>query len=960
MSYNSLITKANSNRFSILNRILDENLSNYNTSSFSSELNELTSEMLNYENLIENLKTDKRNVFSQLDYFQESKSSRFHNILYKEMLDKTNDLIKYYNLYKNILEAKKLAIQSKSKEIKQKLESLDSFSLAKKFSFKENFENMYYLSFNRIISTSLEVDTKANVVTLPVEEQLALDVRKIFIGSNSVGVAGNFYNGQNKFVYNLLNEFDDNGFEFFKVGTGPLKLILVFDLLANQILNQVDIVRNIDFNASNLSVKDITYFNDNKIVKIQSLIDTKYQSLDFKGATNKTTLSIKHLPVYASKVKIEFVVSEYSFFNEEKMYSLYLKSIKFLRNKYSNKGELNSSNITLRDNLFLVNAKMNSFPRKNSSIDTQLSLSIDTSGSFEQVTLDDNNVSSHIFLDGEAVDLNYKLNIEKNNNILEVLNPYEQENYFINPKTTQKIFSKETSPNLYAFTKDIKDNSLRIFQPKLAIRSSELEDQVILGSTSNNGVSLFVLPLNVNLLNIDIDDLRIYKNNNLLTKVNSQEELTEDSYFLSTNSKDIYVTNSDSKNITIGFLLKPKMPTVISQPEGYYVKIDEYFDYDKRNIKLKSYNIKNEIQESLLSTGSFIHFLKHSNIIENTFILQKLNPNTNQWETVLNTEYNLDAYSGTLYYTTEVEARVSYKHYLVKDLTNFEIWSNANEVQGVFIPSDDVRFVEITEPLNNTNEPIDTSTINLREVFEGLRNPLADPKKTFILSNTNIIKNSLFLDPDTFGQQETFEEIDYIDGFTEFLGLKHFEKDYIPFIEVNNNNQISFVLSQIPYSSNNFNIALYDGKHQKVTGYAASLNGKILTIVFNDNTYNGVVLSNWYLSYWYKSSDFKSYNTYSVNYETGVVYTSKEIEQSASFNVSYSIGGLSLNYHLIEPVTDYELDLNNKKITLYTENLNPQNSLIKFLWFDNEPDPMLKNLKDYFSPIVYSLEINGK
>lgn len=958
MSYNSLIQKKDSAKISVLNRVLNESLSRYNSFSFLTDFNNFNNELLSYEDLLLNLKTDKRNYFHQLDYNIENKASTLHNILYGELFTRLDDLIKHHKIYKNILYTKKLSIQSKSKEIKQKLESLDSFTLLKKFSFKENFENMYYILFSRLNKPSLTIDPVASVATLPITNTETIQINKVYIEASSTGIPGNFYNGNNKFVYNILNEQDDNGFEYFKIGSGPLKLVLMIDFYQSEIINEIDIVRNIGFASSNLNIESVSFFNNNKTVKLLSLINTRYQPLSFENQTDKNQLHIKHLPVKAQRVKITLSTDEYTLLNNTKLYSMFLRTIKFKKNIYATEGEVESTSISLPPGLFLMNCKMNSFPRKNSSIDFSLGLSVDSGATYKELVLNDNNLTESIFLNNQSADISYKLSLAKNNNVLEILNPYENESFFLEPKTIQKIFNRNISPNYFAFTKNIKDNSLKVFQPNLAVRSSLLEEMVVLGSTNNTGISFFTLPVNLHSLSINKEDLQVYKNNQLLSNVSTQEELTDNTYYIDNNSKDIYIHNSSTNNVEIGFLLKPISPQVIQESEGYYIAINESFDYDKKNIVINNHVYKKEIVKEFLQINNNIHFLNNAYIKKDTFVLQQQYQDAG-WVTISPDNYTLDEYSGTLYYNPTTETKVHYNYYNVKRIDNFEIWSNENKVKGLYISSDDVSFLDINEKLNNDNVRKNLYiTLRYIEFSQRSRNP--NPLRTFVLSNPNIIKNSLLIDQNLFGENETFQEISYVDGYTEFLGLKHFEKDFIPSIEVNTNRQITFVLSQKPYLRENLTIKLFNNNYIELQDFIYSISSNIITIIFTTDDYNSSVLKDFYISYWYQSSNFKDYNTYSVNYKEGIVYTSKDINNSESLDISYSIGAISLSYHIVNEIEDYELNLKNKNISLYTESLSKQNNLIKFIYFDNQLNDSVKDLKDYFSPIVYSLEVSGK
>ena len=55
-----------------------------------------------------------------------------------------------------------------------------------------------------------------------------------------------------------------------------------------------------------------------------------------------------------------------------------------------------------------------------------------------------------------------------------------------------------------------------------------------------------------------------------------------------------------------------------------------------------------------------------------------------------------------------------------------------------------------------------------------------------------------------------------------------------------------------------------------------------------------------------------------------------------------------------------DININKRSIDVYTENLSSINNSIKFIWFQNKENLNLNGLENYFSPLIYSIDIGMK
>ena len=964
MSFNSVLKKSHKVEFDLLKEFLERKKANISLYTSKEELlnqHSQFSSFKDYKELLES-KISYSNAFKQLDLSNQNIIKEYFDLKMFELQYRTEDLTNSIVDYSQQVEFKKLSIQSKLNELKQKLESLLSFDVEKKFSIKENFFNMYNLSFQRNMKTALSVDTVAKVLTLPIKETHNVGIKKIYISKQSKGIPGNYNTGTNKLVYNIINKNIASGFEFFKVGKGPVKLVLIMEFDSEQIINEFQISRTNNFISTNFKINNMSFESStNGIVNLKNVIDTNHQSLNFDDYLTEDTLVVKHLPVYAERVTLELESNEFKLVDDIKIFSIYLRELKFLRNTYQIEGEISSTKINTQPNLFLLNANVNQYPKENSAYETEFKLSENNGAEFEKLNFIKDKSETKI-LNGESKELVYKINLKKDEDKFRKLNSYSNEEFFVSIDTILNTFTKDVSPISYNFDQKQIDNSLKVFQPNLANRSFDSEKLSFIKEINNNGVSSFRLPINLNEFNIDYNDLILDVNEETWSRVQSltelefsEEETNYNKYFLDIDGHTIVINNTLNRNLVISYALKPIVPTLIKKPEGYYVRINEIFDYDKKNIKLKSIVFESDKVEYILKLGNKRHFLKHNYIDVNSLKIKTLV--NNSWVELTSDQFIINNTYGILYYEATNETRISYRYYNIEEIdkNDFEVWSQDNRIKGIYIKPDSITFKEITESIDNQN----TNYYLFDGSYSDTRNTVAYDNRdnTFLLSNTNIVEGSVYLDKNFFGESVDFEEIDFIDGYSEFLGLEKIEKDYIPSLQVSNENTIKFTIREIPYRENQLNVEVYDILGDEISTSSIGIEDRVVTITFAENL-RSKTLNNYYVSYWYQNKKTKNTKRFSVDYSEGILYTSEDIQNIQDKNITYNVGRLGLEYSLMKEVED--LIVNKRSIDVYTEGLSSINNSIKFIWFKNKDNLNLSGLENFFSPLIYSIDIGMK
>jgi len=577
-----------------------------------------------------------------------------------------------------------------------------------------------------------------------------------------------------------------------------------------------------------------------------------------------------------------------------------------------------------------------------------LKVSTDNGGVFNKIS---NNET--LLTDGRDKQLVYKYNIFKNRNAILKINELLDDSYFVEVEAESSLINKNISPSKYEIPfSNIIRNSLKVVQPKVLSRSDSLSRRVKIGKIKNSGIETFVLE--TSLKEYNDDEIEIYINKKLCTRVEESELTTDLTWHLKSDKKTILVyTEKTQPILEVSLLLKPLLPVLVKKPEGYYIPIKESFDYDKNTLKIMCITSLSEDKEENLPVGKERIFLNENYLDRNSVIIERYN--NDQWEEVdfdfeIEDLITLNVLDGIVELDPSIiekEHRINYKHYNTKMLEkqDYEIWVKDSKVKGLYIYPENISFEDKQDNLSQGRS-------SRYYLFDGsyseARSDISS-NRAFILSNTNIVKGSLSVGEDLF--DDNFEEVEYIDGYSEFLNVEKMQKDYVPSLEKDINGQVQFSLQEIPFVNGRFSseVKAYnkEGIEQTIT-----LNGRIATLTLaNEDT----ISKDYYVSYYYQVED-RNIESYSVNYLDGILYTSKDVDQT-DVKINYKVGRVGLEYYIHNEIHNIEIDYNNSSIRVNTEEFFELNNSIKFLAFRTKGNVSLEGLEDYYSPIIYSLKV---
>lgn len=853
-----------------------------------------------------------------------------------------------FNSYVSEFDNKKKVIQSKKTELMQKLALLKSKERFYRFAFREEFENLYNINTSKLNFEELNIDTDAKVATLPVSNEREIFVDKIFISNYSNCIAGNYESGKNKFIYSVIDKDNTSVFEAFKSGEGPLKLGMTLSFRTEEIVNKI-VLKEIGENLlSSIDIEDIRFnISNSKSVSIKSLVDTDKQNFSLKSDGE---IHIVHLPVKCKSISIKLKAYKENKGSIESYYSIALQSLRVLRQKFKSKGEVQSTKMNLPAGYNSLVMEEDSFPKVTKGFYLNKNVSVDGGMSFEP------NKTS-LLLDAQPKEVIYSYVYEKRNEELSKGAVLKTEDYFVEVFAKSNYINKKISPNNISLPFDgFINDSFRLVQSKVLSRSNSEERSIKLGDLRNSGKNFYTLP--VSLAKYDYEKLIIRVGSKIYSKVEDEDSVNEDGvFFLKDNNQVIIFSERANPFLKVTMSLPPKIPEVLEKPEGYYLQVDENFDFDKNNIKVITYIEDSDIKSKVFNGSATSRiFLEDEYIDSKTFKLSKYNTSNEAWETLAAESYSVNLEKGIITLSENLLAEkllVKYKNHIIKtlDKDKYEIWVRGNEIKGLYIYPENLSYTEVNETLAGGTsgwkrvEKFDTGD----GFFPDSTRATNSSGNRFLLSNKNIINGS-------FSFKEGFEnhkEVPYKDGLSEHLNLRKMEQDYVPRIQKNNVNEIKFSLQYIPYSgSYSEAVTLYkEGIEVDSSRYFISDRIVTLELLEEENISEG-----YYFSYNYLSEE-KIDKTYSIDYKEGVLYTSEVIFRPEEVDIEYKTTSVSIEYYISNPIKNFEVDLINSSVNIFTEEFLNINSSVKMYCFKNKNNLNFEGLEEYFSPIIYSLKV---
>ena len=864
--------------------------------------------------------------------------------------------------------------------------------------FTENFNNFSTIETDDRFYThsKAEVNEAEGIITLDIDstKPSLRSVRKVTIRESSNGAIGN--NSQvgaqlNDNINTVLDANPDTWFEYEKVTSvnapleSPLHLDITLELSTEEIVNSI-IVNPNNFGIRNpVKIKNIETSLDGEtwksikddIFAVDFLEDTAEDIFILTTATSK----YKGKGVYSffpKKIKyvyIEFEQDTYHIIEstggtEKLRYAIGLRDIDVHGYKYLPESDLISSKFYAPSEIKKVASNVGQFPKEASEL-VSISHFVSPDDGITWHSIQPRNVQ---FSTGIEV-MNFNTIDE---DAIVTLSPVDFIRYKIGLKRNVKAFLTGTSTVLA----ETKRGAAEIFgltdaSPlELILKSTPILTSVALmdplyGSVGNNSRKFFVatsssevnqefeLPWHY----LEKDTEQVWIGNGKWTRIPSLADASA--------TQKVYELNYEQGILKFGDDTTGAVPDFASKievnfkPESIWIghkntaNLKFNTDGDKKSVVIKRIDENKQVYDEILVKGATINRLKHR-------FIDSSKPVTFA-ETVPNAFQNEVAYKDGI---GEFDGAPAGSY-------------SINHDEGI------VYSANATSKSNNTSVSYQyVPKVTLKESDWDFKDGAAVLKKSITIKSSAYLTNDgsdipaagvhmvqlskNHISPNSISVNETGSvfstEIPFIDGNTELTGLFQVVEEVVPSGHDENSPFIlKSIASGITISSEPKPIFSDDVVFANET--ATLLAPGDYNIDYNTGivkTYS-LTTAGGNVTYYYANATYDLSGLYSVDYENGILYSYDATESSTTMSYEYSNYEISYNIARLINNSNYHVDAQDKKITVYDKEISDSivrsrgtffKPIIKVIYsYVDKEMGSLAELEPYYSPVVkgYSL-----
>lgn len=874
-----------------------------------------------------------------------SELNKEHNKLTGFEISKLNDLEKLKGL------------------IKQKIASLELASNKYKFVWSENFETE-----DNLILTSKTCTLSGGLLTLPIKSKEEVSISSINIGALSVGQSGssdtNYLN-----VGTINNLLAGGTFQWENTNNKNAKLEIEILFAKDEIINAIDIRFLSISGISSALIKSVKAFSKGSLIEVLpdpvTLTSTDDLITFYPILTNKISVLIDQPRNY------DFVVTNIT---SLKRSVISLDKLKLYRIKYMSEGALESKEINIAGAPNASQVSLNIAETNNNLYSCSLLYSIDNKTTY--------NDSSVIGSYAGIKNLYWKFLVKRNDNSFENTSSVYSNEKNYDYEAQLNYVGSFTSPSTFSLNKKSINDSIFVMQPRIMKRGYKKKEFVIgkgTGAALSIKLGMEISP--------DLAERSIVRvNGELWTYSKSLIGLTsaDKNWTLSKLDYKTIMFGNDTEgasvpdNAVVTFSLDNEKLNFIETDKGFYSSFDFLFDPDKDNIDLFTVSESKVNGKFILAKNKTVNKLPYQNIVSGSVkIAEKKTTGiaytspifTNEEvfvdgdsELVSAGDYSIDYVNGYIYSKDVVPsddvATVLFSFYPVKEIasSSYEIVYEDSVPKGVLIYKNSFPAEEITDSI-----VLSPGTTLKNLTIEGLSNreeeASVSTSKEFYLSRSSPIPGTINVSA-LFSDPTSPEEVAYIDGYSEFLGLIKVVSEYTSSFSGSGIKSFTVTGGANYYAplGISFDDSVYFLSEKGSLGAVTTPGDWFI------NTSTGTV-SVWVsaglpaginYSYFYKTNSFDSTNKYSVNYKRAVIYTLSDFITGGT--VTYKSVNFYACYDVVKEIKNYTFDKNNSILTVKTENNFLHSNLIKIIYPVKNNDIDMKDLAEYYSPLVKSFD----
>jgi hypothetical protein len=957
----------------VLKDLLSTYLSKHKSAQTQEEKSLVESELLVlFERIIDldfTLNELKLGQYPEYDSFKEF----YDNYLYimKANLMKLRKLTELFLTSFNHQQVVLFELIGKLKRVKQKKAALSLWNREKaKFVLNEEFLNFDNLDNSLSTSTSCYVDSSQGLLTLPIRDRVSVKVKRVKITSGSNGQPGNSDTAiqTNNIKPESILKSNGEWFEYERLDFGPLKLNLSLELNRPEIINQISIKPlNIGQNYS-FRITDILISNDGYETSIRDLVgDIGESGYEIKSVGNDTEWILSFLPIKAKTIIVKFFqnysydINTYSNSSNtiaRKRFVIGIQNIMLSQIRYEDTGSINSVERSLPQAFYALNSVTKSWPKDQSLFSLESYGSEDGGESWFGIGQD-----SSLLSGGES--FIWKVLLKRNADALKSVSSYSTEDKKVTIDSILRSVSAGKSPVAIGLpTRPVGDAVFGI-QPRIAQRGNSTA-KLLIGKGAGTNLRI-ELPFQMIGKDLEPSQLKIYVNRIPYAYVPDTAAVGPGDWSFTDDYKEIILDSSVPDGANIYAVLEEERMFFEQKGDSYFHFMEMLFDPDKDRIQIEYVPADASRVTVILPRDKSVIKLDHKNIDASSFVLTSSNGTSyvsvgDRTSLVTTTNgYFLESAEGLLLLNeafSNDSVRATYSHRSIEKLSSdkYEIVYQGIKPIGIKVDNGDLVVVEATDTVGTT---LASRLDPIKKIFEtrGRTIALSSTDATY-LSYDQIIKGTVVVSNDLLDTDYKIEEVDFIDGKTEFLGLIPMDSEETATTS-STAGLVTFRLSAGGLWYKGFDVVFSNttifstlapslASVNSLGEYYVADDGTVTVYVGTGNSLAGGIK----IFYYYQDPSFDRVNKYSVDYRRGALYAGSLLQAGAT--IKYKAASYICSYDVAKELDSYYYDSSSNSVYVKTEGMKQFNRSVKLFWDKDSGVSGLKDIEAYFSPLIYS------
>ena len=880
--------------------------------------------------------------------------------------------------YHNTREALLLDLQGKARRVQQKRAALNLWDNNTLYALADDFFNRQYLSTELTSEEPCEVHPTQGVLTLPILSEDVLTIKNVSLGTGSNGTPGNSNEEVDLRVNNPAHVFDgdeNTWFEYERLDSGPCKLVLKVHLSTPQFINKLRLeplnlgagyafeVEDVALSASSAEATSIKDRIATTLPKDFWVVDTTGSSKDW---------SLVFVPVLAQVVTFTLrqraptqvlVATADDRTVSRNRYAIGIKRLEVIQQKYAEVGSISSLDREYSGSLYVSTPVVSVFPPNQTLYKLNLETTLDSGSTWHTSETYGEGPSDTILLDGDGGYLAWRTTLKRQSEAFSQVQDFlEKDLETKDVSSVLRTVSKAQSPAAIALKERPKSSRVFAMQTQLGRRGDKYKS-VYLGQGVGDDVS-FELPFSLLDHDLDPEELRVFANRREYTYNADNSALGANEWSFSDDFREVEVGSGLSSNSIIRMSFRKERMLFEERSDGFYHKSMMLFDPDQENIVLELLPRDGIRATHLIPRHQEIIRFPHRYLEDDTFQLQSSDgilyseQVTRLAVTTISNSYYVNYKDGVMWLNSATgsdQIRVSYRHHTPKELdsSQYKIVYDGLAPRGFLVAPEAMEAQSVTDAIHlaatRRYDPV-TGDYGVKG------SPYGTSADASNLSYDYLVAGSVQVGDDLLTNGLSPEEVPYIDGKTEFLGL----------IPVENEKTVEIAptggLVQFTLGAGALVHYEYDVLFENTTVFALKQptipssgdpNGEyyidpdtgLVTIALNYNLPAGIGIN-----YYYRDPNFVPDNKFSVDYKYGYVYGYSDLTSGAEIKYKATAGVVS--YDIGREIDTYSLRSGGNIVDVRTEGLRETNGLVKVLWEREGSDADLRASEEYFSPII--------